>query len=62
MSLGHLLFAVLMTTYMLVAIPFEERDLAEVYGERYRAYRREVPALLPRLGVAQRLTRPETSV
>jgi protein-S-isoprenylcysteine O-methyltransferase Ste14 len=61
MSLGHLLFAALMTAYMLVAIPFEERDLVKIYGERYRAYRREVPALLPRLGAARRFTRQETS-
>ncbi len=27
----------------------EERRLADVYGEPYRAYRRQVPALLPRL-------------
>src|SRR5262245_4067817 len=60
MSLGHLLFAGLMTTYMLAAIPFEERDLVDVFGERYRAYRREVPALVPRPGVAQRVTREET--
>jgi len=50
MSVGHLLFAGLMTIYMLVAIPFEERDLAELHGERFRAYRRQVPALVPRLG------------
>jgi protein-S-isoprenylcysteine O-methyltransferase Ste14 len=61
MSLGHLLFAVGMTSYMLVAIPFEERDLVAVYGERYRAYRRQVPALLPRLGGAQRTSREEAS-
>jgi protein-S-isoprenylcysteine O-methyltransferase Ste14 len=48
MSAGHLLFATFLTAYMLVAIPMEERDLAEVYGEQYEQYRREVPALVPR--------------
>jgi methanethiol S-methyltransferase len=48
MSLGHLLFAASMTGYILAAIPFEERDLVEAYGDRYRAYRRDVPALVPR--------------
>jgi protein-S-isoprenylcysteine O-methyltransferase Ste14 len=61
MTLGHLLFAALMTAYMLAAIPLEERDLEAVYGERYRAYRREVPALLPRVGGARRLGREEAS-
>jgi methanethiol S-methyltransferase len=49
MSLGHLLFAATMTAYILIAIPFEERDLADLFGERYQAYRRDVPALVPRL-------------
>ena len=61
MTLGHLLFAALMTAYMLAAIPLEERDLEAVYGERYRAYRREVPALLPRVGGARRLGREQAS-
>ena len=49
MSTGHLLFAGLMTAYILLAIPLEERDLVALHGERYRAYRREVPALVPGL-------------
>jgi protein-S-isoprenylcysteine O-methyltransferase Ste14 len=61
MSVGHLLFAAGMTAYILVAIPLEERDLVELHGERYRAYRREVPALVPRLGVRQGIHRAETS-
>ena len=47
MSAGHLTLAALLTAYMLIAIPFEERDLSELYGERYRAYRDQVPALVP---------------
>jgi methanethiol S-methyltransferase len=48
MSVGHLLFAAFLTTYMLVAIPIEERDLVNLYGEQYERYRRRVPALVPR--------------
>jgi methanethiol S-methyltransferase len=48
MSAGHLLFAAFLTVYMLVAIPIEERDLVDVYGEQYEQYRRRVPALVPR--------------
>jgi protein-S-isoprenylcysteine O-methyltransferase Ste14 len=50
MSLGHLLFAAGATGYILVGIWFEERDLVAHFGDRYRAYRQQVPMLFPRLG------------
>ncbi len=49
-SVGHLLFASAMTAYILVAVPLEERDLAEQLGEPYRSWRAHTPALLPRIG------------
>ncbi len=49
MTVGHLVYAAGMSIYMLVAIPFEERDLIAVHGETYRAYKQSVPALIPRL-------------
>jgi len=52
MSVGHLLLAASMTVYMLIASPFEERDLVEVHGEKYRAYREQVPGLIPKLAGA----------
>jgi protein-S-isoprenylcysteine O-methyltransferase Ste14 len=48
MSAGHLLLAAFLTAYMLAAIPVEERDLVDVFGEQYEDYRRRVPALIPR--------------
>lgn len=54
MTAGHLLFAATLTAYMLVAIRLEERDLVAHYGESYAEYRRRVPMLIPRRGVAVR--------
>ena len=50
MTAGHLLFAVVMSGYILIAMRYEERDLEDHIGEPYRRYRQEVPALLPQPG------------
>jgi protein-S-isoprenylcysteine O-methyltransferase Ste14 len=41
------LFAVVTSTYILVAVRFEEHDLMTEFGEQYRSYRRRTPMLIP---------------
>jgi methanethiol S-methyltransferase len=49
MTAAHLIFAIATTTYILIAIRFEEKDLADVHRPAYEAYRRQVPVLVPSL-------------
>ena len=46
MTVTHLLFAAVTTTYILMAIQFEEHDLMQAHPE-YADYRRQVPMLVP---------------
>ena len=47
MTVGHLVFSVVMTAYILYAIQLEERDMVSALGKTYEEYREQVPMVLP---------------
>jgi methanethiol S-methyltransferase len=49
MTVAHLVFALVTTAYILVAIRFEEADLESAFGDAYVDYRARTPMLIPRL-------------
>jgi len=53
MTAGGLLFALVYTGYILIALRLEERDLIAQHGEAYLEYQRTTPGLIPRLPVSK---------
>ncbi|HEV7684184.1 MAG TPA: NnrU family protein [Pyrinomonadaceae bacterium] len=47
MTVGHLVFAIGTTAYILIAIQFEERDIVDAHGATYEEYRKQVSMILP---------------
>jgi protein-S-isoprenylcysteine O-methyltransferase Ste14 len=47
MTVAHFIFAIVTTTYILIAIKFEEKDLIRDHGIEYQHYRETVPMLIP---------------
>jgi protein-S-isoprenylcysteine O-methyltransferase Ste14 len=58
MTGAHLVFALMTTAYILVAIRLEERDLVAEHGAAYESYRDRVPMLVP--GAPRRRDSPTT--
>lgn len=49
MSVSHLVMATLLTLYIGVGVFLEERELVNQFGETYRAYKKEIATLLPKI-------------
>tara|TARA_R110002074_G_scaffold382346_1_gene561900 strand:- start:59 stop:796 length:738 start_codon:yes stop_codon:yes gene_type:complete len=48
MTIGHLLFTLVTTAYIFVAVKYlEEKDLKKFIGEKYKDYQEEVPMIIP---------------
>lgn len=48
MTVGHLLFTLITTIYILIAVKYlEEKDLKKIIGEKYEKYQKEVPMIVP---------------
>jgi methanethiol S-methyltransferase len=60
MTSAHLFFALMTTTYILVAIRFEEADLVKALGEDYQRYRSEVPMIVPSFSAETRAAKSAT--
>lgn len=48
MTLGHLIFAISTTLYIVIAVKYlEEKDLRNAFGKEYEEYQKKVPMLIP---------------
>jgi methanethiol S-methyltransferase len=50
MTWGHLLFSVMTTSYILIGVFLEERDLRHAFGGAYEEYRQQVGMIVPWIG------------
>ncbi|MCB1871871.1 MAG: hypothetical protein KDI49_07680 [Gammaproteobacteria bacterium] len=60
MTVGHLLFAIGMSAYILIGVYHEERDLVTAFGERYRSYIQSTGKFLPQ--IANRAAKSDSAV
>lgn len=49
MTLGHLILALGFTTYILIGVHYEEKDLIKTFGQQYINYKKEMPKFIPGL-------------
>jgi len=48
LTVGRLLFNILMTTYVFIGLYFEERTLTDELGDDYKRYLKTTPSVIPR--------------
>jgi protein-S-isoprenylcysteine O-methyltransferase Ste14 len=53
MTGGLVLFAGVLRMYMAAAALVEERDLVDLFGEKYRSYQRRVPMFVPGIAASR---------
>jgi protein-S-isoprenylcysteine O-methyltransferase Ste14 len=49
MSIGHLLFSIAISLYILIGVYHEEKDLVAAFGDRYQAYIKQTGKFFPDL-------------
>lgn len=47
LTLGHILYATVITIYIYIAISYEEQDLVDQFGDEYIEYKKTTPKLIP---------------
>jgi len=57
MTVGHLVFALGMSVYILIGVYHEEKDLIRAFGDKYRAYIRSTGKFIPERTQKDRLAR-----
>ena len=57
MSVGHLVFALGMSLYILIGVYHEEKDLIRAFGDKYRAYIQRTGKFIPERAQKDRLAR-----
>ena len=57
MTVGHLVFALGMSLYILIGVYHEEKDLIRAFGDKYRAYIRSTGKFIPERAKTDRLAR-----
>ena len=63
MTVGHLLFTVVTTLYIIIAVKYlEEKDLKKAIGEDYLKYQKRVPMFVPFSKSKQKGLESETSL
>lgn len=47
MTVGHLVFSIGMSVYILIGVYYEEKDLVKAFGDKYLNYRLALPKMIP---------------